>query len=59
MSSNASQQHELPEGWFWPDADEMHSLHAELQRELPAGHILYDVPVTTFATRRGFRARIG
>ena len=21
--------------------------------ELPAGHILYDVPVTTFATRRG------
>jgi hypothetical protein len=53
MSSNAPEHHELPQGWFWPDTDETHSLHAELQRELPPGHILYGVPVITFATRRG------
>ena len=53
MSSNAPEHHELPKGWFCPDTDETHSLHAELQRELPSGHILYGVPVITFATRRG------
>ena len=31
----------------------MRSLYEELERELPPGHILYDVPVETFATRRG------
>jgi len=38
---------------FWPDEDETHGLYAELQRELPPGHILHNVPVITFATRRG------
>jgi hypothetical protein len=47
------EHHELPEGWVRPDVDETHSLHDELQRELPPGHTLYGVPVITFATRRG------
>jgi hypothetical protein len=53
MPSSAPEHCELPEGWFRPDMDETRSLHAELQRELPPGHILYGVPVVTFATRRG------
>jgi hypothetical protein len=53
MSSHAPEHHELPDGWFWPDADEAQGLHAELQRELPPGHLLFGVPVVTFATRRG------
>jgi hypothetical protein len=31
----------------------MRSLHEELERELPPGHILHGVPVDTFATRGG------
>jgi hypothetical protein len=53
MASDTPESCELPNGWFRPDADEVLSLHAELQRELPPGHILYGVPVLTFAMRRG------
>jgi hypothetical protein len=53
MPSEAPERYELPEGWFWPDADEARSLHAELQREMPPGHLLYGLSVNTFATRRG------
>jgi len=52
-SSDPSERHELPDGWDWPDADEAVNLHAELQRELPPGHLLYGVPVVTFAMRDG------
>jgi hypothetical protein len=43
----------LPEGWFYPDDDTARDLHAELQRELPPGHILAGRPVETFAWREG------
>ena len=43
----------LPEPWTRPDADDAASLHAELQRELPPGHLLYRVPVETFAWTGG------
>ena len=41
----------LPEGWFYPDAATAESLHDELQRELPPGHLLHGRPVQTFAWR--------
>src|SRR6478609_618660 len=53
MPSEAPECYELPEGWFWPDADEAHSLHEELRRELPPGHMLHGLSISTFATRRG------
>jgi hypothetical protein len=53
MSNNAPESYKLPDGWFWPDAQESQILPAELQRELPPGHLLYGVPVLLFATRRG------
>lgn len=44
----------LPEGWFYPeDADIGSRLHAELQRELPPGHLLFGCAVETFAYRHG------
>src|SRR6185437_1560158 len=43
----------LPEGWFYPDAAIAESLHAELQRELPPGHLLTGLEVQTFAWRHG------
>ncbi|MCU0867689.1 MAG: hypothetical protein MUC36_28225 [Planctomycetes bacterium] len=43
----------LPEGWFYPTADEAAALLQELLRELPPGHLLDDVRVETFAHRRG------
>lgn len=43
----------LPEGWFYPDDDAVRELHAELQRELPPGHLLAGRPVETFAWREG------
>jgi|SRR6266850_1904555 len=38
-------------GWHYPDAAIAQSLHAELQRELPPGHLLYGRPVETVAYR--------
>jgi hypothetical protein len=44
----------LPEGWFYPeDPAVAASLHAELQRELPPGHLLFGRAVETFAYRHG------
>ena len=43
----------LPAGWFYPDAEEARRLLAELQRELPPGHLLDGVPVDVFAWRQG------
>lgn len=43
----------LPEGWEYPDAEEAAGLYAELQRELPQGHLLYGVEVETFAAAVG------
>jgi hypothetical protein len=44
---------ELPLGWIYPDEDEARSLYIELQKELPPGHLLYQVPVETYAMRDG------
>ena len=43
----------LPEGWFESDSTEASVRHAELQRELPPGHILYQKPVSVVAHRDG------
>ncbi|WP_265594204.1 hypothetical protein [Haloferula sp. BvORR071] len=43
----------LPEGWFHPDEATAENLRAELQRELPSGHLLYGRTVQTFAWREG------
>jgi hypothetical protein len=44
----------LPEGWFYPeDSAIAASLHGELQRELPPGHLLFGCAVETFAYRHG------
>jgi len=43
----------LPEGWFYPDVRIAESLHAELQQELPSGHLLHGRVVQTFAWREG------
>ncbi|HEX9997072.1 MAG TPA: hypothetical protein VGB45_08015 [Abditibacterium sp.] len=40
---------DLPEGYYYPAEKEAAHLHAELQRELPEGHLLFGVPVETFA----------
>jgi hypothetical protein len=53
MIDNTSNRPNLAEGWYYPDIAEAESLHAELQRELPPGHLLFGVPVTTFAARNG------
>jgi hypothetical protein len=43
----------LPLGWEYPEPDEAAARHAELKRELPSGHILFGIPVETFASRIG------
>ena len=43
----------LPDGWFESDSEESSVRHAELQRELPPGHILYRRPVSVVAHREG------
>ncbi|MEO0558747.1 MAG: hypothetical protein AAF170_11260 [Bacteroidota bacterium] len=42
---------DLPEGWFYPSTTEAHQLDAELQREIPPGHLLEGVTVKAFAWR--------
>ena len=49
MTSIVPETFELPRGWYRPDATRAEVFHAELQRELPPGHLLYHVPVETFA----------
>ncbi len=39
-------------GWYYPDADVAQSLHEELQRELPPGHLLFGHSVETVAYRK-------
>jgi hypothetical protein len=43
----------LPLGWFPSDPKRSSELHAELKRELPRGHILFEKPVTVVAHREG------
>jgi len=43
----------LPAGWFPSDPERASLLKAELDRELPAGHILYGQDVTVIAHREG------
>lgn len=53
MASQLSERTALPEGYYYPEEAEAQHFHAELQRELPPGHLLYGVPVQTFASRDG------
>lgn len=41
----------LPLGWYYPDEQTALDLYAELQRELPPGHLLAGRAVETFAWR--------
>ena len=42
---------DLPEGWVYPSAEEAAQLDAELEREIPPGHLLEGVAVEAFAWR--------
>jgi hypothetical protein len=53
MSLNTPFRPALPEGWFYPDLATAQLLHAELQQELPPGHLLYGRAVEAFAWREG------
>jgi hypothetical protein len=53
MSIQAIFRPALPEGWYYPDSTMAQSLYAELQRELPPGHLPVGCEVETFAWRRG------
>ena len=44
---------ELPEGWFASDTSRSASLLAELEREVPPGHLLRGVPIEVVAHREG------
>ena len=43
----------LPEGWFLANEAESKVLHAELQKELPQGHLLFGHDVEVVAHRDG------
>ena len=43
----------LPEGWFASDPEDASNRHAELQRELPTGHLLFGKRVSVVAHREG------
>ena len=53
MSNSDTFHPDLPMGWYYPDSAIAADLHAELQRELPLGHLLTGLDVETFAWRRG------
>lgn len=44
---------QLPEGWFRSEGEVAVALHAELQRELPPGHLLFEKAVAVIAHREG------
>lgn len=50
---NASPAPRLPAGWVVPDIEEAARLKAELDRELPPGHLLAGVAVEVFASADG------
>ena len=54
MSRTPISHLEIPEawGWYYPDAAAAQSLHAELQRELSPGHLLFGRAVETVAFRQ-------
>ena len=43
----------LPDGWYIADIEESERLHAELQKELPSGHLLKNIQVEVVAHRDG------
>ena len=53
MPAEDSPRPSLPLGWYYPDTEDAQRLLAELQRELPPGHILEGVTVDVFAWRKG------
>jgi len=52
MTNAPTDRPSLPSGWYYPTEGEAERLHAELQRELPPGHLLFGRAVETFAYRR-------
>lgn len=53
MSNSLSERPLLPESYFYREEAAEKEFHAELQRELAPGHLLYGVRVQIFATRDG------
>jgi hypothetical protein len=52
MSSEPTDYLELPEGWYSADPDAAKNLVAELQREMPPGHLLFGHAVEAIAFRQ-------
>ena len=46
-------QEHLPLGWYLSDSKKAMGLHKELQKELPAEHLLYNKDVNVIAHREG------
>ena len=53
VNRDGLQTFKLPEYWEHPSDDMAKRLYEELQRELPSGHLLCDVPVEVFAWTGG------
>ena len=52
MNDTSADEQSLPEGWYFPTEGEARGLHAELERELQPGHLLFGRSVDPFAYRR-------
>ena len=52
MSDTFANRPTLPTGWYYPTEGQAQGLHAELQRELAPGHLLFGRAVEAFAYRR-------
>ena len=52
MADTNANRSALPSGWYYPEEEIARGLHAELQRELSTGHLLFGRSVETFAYRR-------
>ena len=52
-SDLASVLQRLPEGWYASDEKKAQGFLAELRKELPPGHLLFDKDVTVVAHRTG------
>ena len=53
MSIDPLEGYNLPDGWLRPEATIASEVHAELQRELPPGHLLHGIPVEVVAWIHG------
>lgn len=53
MTDGDARKVDIPLGWEYLDPEEAAGRITELKRELPPGHLLFGIPVETFAARIG------